>query len=89
MACCPAFSTASLGNGADSMGRQLPHACMGWQQQVVSSMRRYPDMNLPTVLLYHNTKCLQTLVGLVPYGGRTLTPERALPLGMPVMELHH
>jgi hypothetical protein len=33
-------------------------------------------MNLPTVLLYHNTKCLQTLVGLVPYGGRTLTPEQ-------------
>lgn len=44
---------------------------------VDSFMRRYPDMNLPTVLLYHNTKCLQTLVGLVPYGGRTLTPERA------------
>lgn len=33
-------------------------------------------MNLPTVLLYHSTKCLQTLVGLMPYGGRTLTPER-------------
>jgi hypothetical protein len=36
----------------------------------------YPDANLPTVLLYHNTKCLQTLVGLMPYGGRSLTPEQ-------------
>jgi hypothetical protein len=36
----------------------------------------YPDRNLPTVLLYHNTKNLQTLVGLGPYGGRSITPER-------------
>ena len=38
---------------------------------------QYPDRNLPTVLVYKDTKCLQTLVGLLPYGGRRLTPERA------------
>lgn len=37
----------------------------------------YPDMNVPTVLLYHAGKCLTTLVGLMPYGGRSTTPERA------------
>ncbi len=37
----------------------------------------YPDGNLPTVLLYHGGKCLTTLVGLMPYGGRSTTPERA------------
>ena len=40
---------------------------------------QYPDRNLPTVLLYKDTKCLQTLVGLLPYGGRSLTAERAPP----------
>ena len=38
---------------------------------------QYPDRNLPTVLVYKDTKCLQTLVGLLHYGGRRLTPERA------------
>ena len=38
---------------------------------------QYPDRNLPTLLLYRDTKCLQTLVGLLHYGGRRLTPERA------------
>lgn len=36
----------------------------------------YPDGNLPTVLLYHGGKCLTTLVGLMPYGGRSTTPEQ-------------
>jgi len=36
----------------------------------------YPDMNVPTVLLYHAGKCLTTLVGLMPYGGRSTTPEQ-------------
>lgn len=37
---------------------------------------QYPDRNLPTVLVYKDTKCVETLMGLLPYGGRRLTPER-------------
>ena len=36
---------------------------------------KYPDQNLPTVLLYHNTQLKQHLVGLPLYGGRHTTPE--------------
>lgn len=36
----------------------------------------YPDENLPTVLLYRDSKCLQTLVGLAPFGGRATGPDR-------------
>ena len=35
----------------------------------------YPDANLPTVLLYKDTKCVQTLVGLRQFGGRGTSPE--------------
>ncbi len=35
----------------------------------------YPDANLPTVLLYRDTKCVQTLVGLRHFGGRSTSPE--------------
>ena len=48
---------------------------------------QYPDRNLPTVLVYKDTKCVETLMGLLPYGGRRLTPERALPLPIPSLPL--
>lgn len=35
----------------------------------------YPDANLPTVLLYRDAKCAQTLVGLRQFGGRGTSPE--------------
>ncbi|PRW20210.1 Phosducin 3 [Chlorella sorokiniana] len=35
----------------------------------------YPDANLPTVLLYRDTKCAQTLVGLRHFGGHSTSPE--------------
>ena len=35
----------------------------------------YPDENLPTVLLYKDTKCVQSLVGLRQFGGRSTSPE--------------
>ena len=35
---------------------------------------KYPDQNLPTVLLYRNTQLKQHLVGLPLYGGRNTTP---------------
>ena len=36
----------------------------------------YPDENLPTILLYHNTKCIHTLVGLAAVGGKATSPDR-------------
>ncbi|KAG2487416.1 hypothetical protein HYH03_013984 [Edaphochlamys debaryana] len=37
----------------------------------------YPDANLPTVLLYHDTQCLQNAVGLGVFGGaKRITPEQ-------------
>ena len=36
----------------------------------------YPDKNVPTVLIYKDTKCLQHLIGLGPFGGPRTTPER-------------
>lgn len=36
----------------------------------------YPDKNLPTVLIYKDTKCLQHLIGLGPFGGPRTTPEQ-------------
>ncbi len=35
----------------------------------------YPDANLPTLLLYRDTKCLKTLVGLRSFGGRATSPD--------------
>ncbi|KAL4420794.1 hypothetical protein ABPG75_010450 [Micractinium tetrahymenae] len=35
----------------------------------------YPDQNLPTALLYRDTKCVQTMVGLRHFGGRSTSPE--------------
>ena len=37
----------------------------------------YPDQNLPTVLLYHNTQCVRTIAGLSAFGGLRTTPESA------------
>jgi hypothetical protein len=36
----------------------------------------YPDANLPTLLLYKDTKCLHTLVGLRQFGGQGASPDR-------------
>ena len=36
----------------------------------------YPDKNLPTVLIYKDTKCVEHLIGLAQFGGRRVTPER-------------
>lgn len=35
----------------------------------------YPDENLPTVLLYKDTKCVHSIVGLRHFGGRETSPE--------------
>lgn len=37
----------------------------------------YPDANLPTVLVYHEGQCKQTLGGWQQYGGERMTPEQA------------
>ncbi|PNW82735.1 hypothetical protein CHLRE_06g291900v5 [Chlamydomonas reinhardtii] len=37
----------------------------------------YPDANLPTLLVYNDTKCLQNAVGMNHYGGaKRITPEQ-------------
>ncbi|MCO5592127.1 hypothetical protein L7F22_046122 [Adiantum nelumboides] len=36
---------------------------------------KYPDRNLPTVLIYNHTNVKATLVGLHHFGGRRCTPE--------------
>ncbi|KAK9814459.1 hypothetical protein WJX72_006280 [[Myrmecia] bisecta] len=36
---------------------------------------RYPDQNLPTVLVYKDKQCIKTLIGLAQFGGRRVTPE--------------
>ncbi|GIL62025.1 hypothetical protein Vafri_16344 [Volvox africanus] len=38
---------------------------------------KYPDANLPTILLYHDTRCLKHAVGLGQFGGpKRITPEQ-------------
>ena len=37
---------------------------------------RYPDSNVPTLLLYYDGSCKQHLVGLNQFGGQRATPER-------------
>ena len=36
----------------------------------------YPDRNLPTTLIYKDTKCIQHLIGMGAFGGPKVTPER-------------
>ena len=45
--------------------------------QIVSTeaIAGYPDRNLPTLLLYHDTKCVQNLPGLAIFGGQRASPE--------------
>eukprot|EP00891_Asterochloris_glomerata_P001654 jgi/Astpho2/1654/e_gw1.00032.114.1_t len=36
----------------------------------------YPDRNLPTTLIYKDTKCIQHLIGIGAFGGPKVNPER-------------
>lgn len=38
-------------------------------------IKDYPDVNLPTVLVYNDTNVKASLVGLHHFGGRRCTPE--------------
>lgn len=38
-------------------------------------IKGYPDHSVPTVLLYENTNCKETLVGVRRYGGEDMTPD--------------
>lgn len=35
----------------------------------------YPEANMPTLLVYRNGKCEQTLVGLERFGGESTSPD--------------
>lgn len=51
------------------------NALLGSSCAAAECIPGYPDANLPTVLLYRDTKCVQTLVGLRHFGGRSTSPE--------------
>ena len=36
----------------------------------------YPDKNLPTTLIYKDTKCIQHLIGMGAFGAPKVNPER-------------
>ena len=40
----------------------------------------YPNANLPTLLIYHESKCVKTIAGLTVFGGKRASPERAFQL---------
>jgi hypothetical protein len=40
----------------------------------------YPDANLPTVLIYHEGKCVKTLAGLAIWGGKRASAECVQPI---------
>ncbi len=52
-----------------------PPPCVSGSLLPAECIPGYPDQNLPTVLLYRDTKCLQTMVGLRHFGGRGTSPE--------------
>lgn len=45
--------------------------------QIISTeaISSYPDRNLPTLLVYHDTRCIQNLPGLALFGGKRSSPE--------------
>jgi hypothetical protein len=64
-----------MGSCIDDLARKYPGTKF---VRIVSTdaIPNYPDTNLPTLLLYHNGACKQTLVGLQQFGGRHVTPEQ-------------
>ncbi|KAK9837828.1 hypothetical protein WJX74_005890 [Apatococcus lobatus] len=45
--------------------------------QIISTeaISSFPDRNLPTLLVYHDTRCIQNLPGLALFGGKRSSPE--------------
>ncbi len=45
--------------------------------QIISTeaIAGYPDRSLPTLLLYRDTRCVQSLAGLAMFGGKRASPE--------------
>jgi len=39
------------------------------------AIRNYPDKNLPTILVYHNSDVIKQFIGLIPFGGEGMTPD--------------
>lgn len=64
-----------LGSALDSLAPRFP-ATKFLRILSTDCIPGYPDANLPTVVLYHAGVCVATLIGLLPYGGRSITPEQ-------------
>jgi len=39
------------------------------------AIRNYPDKNLPTLIVYHNSEVMKQSIGLIPFGGESMTPD--------------
>lgn len=58
----------------DELARRYPNSRF---VKIISTeaIPKYPDVALPTLLLYHNGKKEKDLVGMEVFGGRNVTPE--------------
>ena len=73
--CCRVAESAMLGECLTELAKKYPQSKF---VKIISTecIPNYPDKNVPTVLIYKNTQCLQHLIGLAPFGGPRTTPER-------------
>ena len=72
---CRVAESAMLGECLTELAKKYPQSKF---VKIISTecIPNYPDKNVPTVLIYKDTKCLQHLIGLAPFGGPRTTPER-------------
>lgn len=72
---CRVADSAMLGECLTELAKKYPQTKF---VKIISTecIPSYPDKNVPTVLIYKDTKCLQHLIGLGPFGGPRTTPER-------------
>eukprot|EP00191_Tetraselmis_sp_GSL018_P005585 CAMPEP_0177604380 /NCGR_PEP_ID=MMETSP0419_2-20121207/16082_1 /TAXON_ID=582737 /ORGANISM="Tetraselmis sp., Strain GSL018" /LENGTH=244 /DNA_ID=CAMNT_0019098349 /DNA_START=87 /DNA_END=821 /DNA_ORIENTATION=- len=64
-----------LGLCLEELAAKFPHTKF---RRIISTecIPKYPDSNLPTVLIYKDGQCLKSLAGLLPFGGKRTTPEQ-------------
>lgn len=72
---CRVAESAMLGECLTELAKKYPQSKF---VKIISTecIPNYPDKNVPTVLIYKDTKCLQHLIGLAAFGGSRTTPER-------------
>ena len=75
--CCSHEGCAIL---ADCFTQLAARHCRTKFVKIISTdcIANFPDAKLPTVLLYHEGKCVKSLAGLALWGGKRASAERAL-----------